>query len=193
MARKEDSEKDTQSKILLEQLNTFTVGPPYGVTGDSVPDTVFEVGDFDRIRNQLNLQLTNMEALNMLNTIGQITNTQGTGPIPNTQVIKTATVTDSSVTATIFRPDPGQVWLWQDWDASVSNGGGANINHYTYVTDGSNTCYIYFNQTTSTTPKDAQPNSVIYVTHDVYAGVQSNIGSISGASVVWKGVFIRVR
>ena len=111
MARKEDSEKDAQSKRLLEQLNTFTVGAAPGQLGDSVPDSVFDVDDFKSIKRQMNLQLTNLEAFNMLNTLGQITNMQSqSGPIPMTGVGKTTGALTSTGKVTVFQPDPGEVW-----------------------------------------------------------------------------------
>jgi len=82
VARKEDSKADKQARLILDQLNTKTVGPPLsttGLTGDQAPDTIFDVDDFRKIRNQINLQLSNVEALNLLNMIGQITNMQAEG------------------------------------------------------------------------------------------------------------------
>jgi hypothetical protein len=196
MARKSDSEKDIQSKILLEQLNTFTVGPAKGQSGDTVPDTVFDVDDFSRIRNQLNIQLNNLEALNMLNTIGQITNMQSmSGPIPGTGVIKQVQVTQASTSATLFRPNAGEVWEFLDWSGAVANGGGATINHYVYMYDAVNdkTVSLMFLQSSTTTPKDAQPGSRLFIDHNMYITVSSGIGSIAGATVDWLGAFIRVR
>jgi hypothetical protein len=113
MARKEDSAKDRQARLILEQLNTKTVGPPLsstGLTGDSAPDTIFTAGDFDKIRNQITLQLSNVEALNLLNTLGQITNMQSqSGPMPGTQTNHQVNITDAATTD-FFIPEEGVVY-----------------------------------------------------------------------------------
>ena len=131
MARKEDSKADKQARLILDQLNTKTVGPPLattGLTGDQAPDTIFTVDDFDKIRNQINLQLSNVEALNLLNTIGQITHTQSNGPIPNTQfcVATTDTAGTGSPSGDIYAPAYGTVWQivaleWKTKNANAIN------------------------------------------------------------------------
>tara|TARA_Y100001972_G_scaffold40779_1_gene50401 strand:+ start:1022 stop:1606 length:585 start_codon:yes stop_codon:yes gene_type:complete len=112
VARRKDAEEDGPSKAILAQLNTKTVGPPLastGLVGDQAPETVFSVTDLDRVSNQVTLQLTNLELMNVLNTVGQVTNTQSqSGPIVGTQKIAGASSTGTAVT--VFRPDPGQVW-----------------------------------------------------------------------------------
>jgi len=108
VARKEDSKTDKQARLILDQLNTKTVGPPLsttGLTGDQAPDTIFDVDDFRKIRNQINLQLSNVEALNLLNMIGQITNMQGYGPIPGTNANYQVTITDETTTDFFVPPE----------------------------------------------------------------------------------------
>ena len=113
MARKVDAEADPASKAILDQLQTKTVGAPpssTGLTGDQLPETIFDVDDFDTVKNQVTLQLSNLELLNVLNTIGQVTNKQSkSGPIPDTQFVsETNSITNSH--KTVFQPDRGQVW-----------------------------------------------------------------------------------
>ena len=193
MAIVDDIKGDKRTKIVLDQTNTKTVGPPLastGLIGDQLPDEVFTAGDFDTVKNQVNLEALNFQLLDSLNTMGQITNMQSqSGPIPGTSVIKTATVSDNSI-ATLFKPDPGQVWLWMNWSASTSGQGGASINHYSYLSDGSVNDALSVITTASTTPKDETPHSVVYVTHEVFASVQS---LITTGSVAWFGSFVRVR
>lgn len=116
MARRKDAEDDRASRIVLDQLNTKTVGAPpssTGLTGDQLPDTIFSVSDFDLVKNQVTLQLQNLELLNVLNTIGQITNTQSqSGPIKSTLDVKSVTLSDKGTAnrQTIHSPDPGEVW-----------------------------------------------------------------------------------
>ena len=114
MARKKDAEEDQASKAILDQLQTKTVGAPpstTGLTGDQLPETIFNVDTFDLVRNQVTLQLTNLELLNVLNTIGQVTNTQSqSGPIPGTSLISGVTASDSNQIVTIFSGRQGQVW-----------------------------------------------------------------------------------
>ena len=122
MARKQDVEQDRQAIIILDQLNTKTVGPPpasTGLVGDQAPNSIFTVGDFDAIKNQINIQVSTMEAMNALNTIGQITSMQSTsGPIPNTSEIKSSgSMTGTNVTATIKAPNIGEVWQLMEAEA----------------------------------------------------------------------------
>ena len=115
MARRKDAEEDRPSRIVLDQLNTKTVGAPpssTGLTGDQLPDTIFSVDDFSLVRNQVTLQLQNLELLNVLNTIGQITNMQSqSGPIPKTgQIVRIDLTSSSPTSGTVFEPGPGEVW-----------------------------------------------------------------------------------
>ena len=103
MARKVDAEADAASKAILDQLQTKTVGAPpssTGLTGDQLPETIFDVDDFETVKNQVTLQLSNLELLNVLNTIGQMTNTQSqSGPIPKTGKVVTLTTTSNGYLA----------------------------------------------------------------------------------------------
>jgi len=116
LARKADAEADSASKAILDQLQTKTAGPPpasTGLVGDLTPESVFSVDDYDQVKNQITLQLSNLEVLNVLNTIGQVTNTQSqSGPIQSTLQVRSATIPDKAVAnrQTLHRPDPGQVW-----------------------------------------------------------------------------------
>lgn len=116
MARRDDALDDSRVLSILEQLKTKTVGVPptaTGLIGDLQPDEVFTAGDFDLVRNQITLEVLNLEILNALNTIGQITNQASqSGPLVGTH--KNVTVTDTETSGNqlgiLFSPDPGQVW-----------------------------------------------------------------------------------
>jgi hypothetical protein len=128
VARKKDAEEDFASKAILDQLNTKTVGPPLastGLTGDQLPETIFKVDDFDQVRNQITLQLSNLEALNMLNTVGQITNMQSqSGPIPNTcEIVTSGTMTGTDVTQTLKTVPAGQVFQIMEAEGKTTQSG----------------------------------------------------------------------
>ena len=130
MARKVDAEQDAASKAILDQLQTKTVGAPpstTGLTGDQLPETIFDVDDFTTVKNQVTLQLSNLELLNVLNTIGQVTNTQSqSGPIPKTSVVVQTVLTTSNLDGVIYAPKPGEVWqvvgVGMVMDAGVQSG-----------------------------------------------------------------------
>ena len=107
---------DKASEMVFTQLNTKRVGAPEsgtGLTGDQAPDSIMAVGDFDRIRNQINIQKRNKQALEVLNEIGRITGMQSqSGPIPNTQFCVSVTDATGSgnVTGDVYVPAPGTVY-----------------------------------------------------------------------------------
>jgi hypothetical protein len=146
VARKKDAEEDFASKAILDQLQTKTVGAPpstTGLTGDQLPQTIFDVADFETVKNQVTLQLSNLELLNVLNTIGQVTNTQSqSGPIPKTSKIVTATATGSSQNVTFFTPNPGEVWSIQGFAQNKTGTFTAGVTGYLIVDDGNQSTSI---------------------------------------------------
>ena len=123
MARKADVIKDPQSRVLLDQLNTKTVGAPpasTGLIGDQAPATIFSVSDLDSIKNQINIEAENIEAMNALVTIGMITQKSSlSGPISGTcELLSSGTMTGTDVTATVKAAPPiGQVWQLMEAEA----------------------------------------------------------------------------
>lgn len=136
---------DEPSKRVIEQLNTKTVGPPLastGLVGDNSPASVIQAGDIDQVRNQIHISEPNVSALNMMNTLSQVSNTQSSsGPIVGTMQIVTGTVSGSGLFATIHRPDPGQIWQICDFDFSLDNPTGS-VNLRLYYQDGTNSVII---------------------------------------------------
>ena len=197
MARKVDAEQDAASKAILDQLQTKTVGAPpstTGLTGDQLPQTIFDVADFETVKNQVTLQLSNLELLNVLNTIGQVTNTQSqSGPIPGTQKIIQTTYTSTGDDATFFRPDPGQVWVIVGGD-TLTSGGTGTINFS--ISDANGVlAFIFRTNVNDQEPifQDGQNANLafpIYLTHEnfLYANITAVATSIR-ASIS----FIRVR
>lgn len=188
MARKKDAEEDYASKAILDQLQTKTVGAPpssTGLTGDQLPETIFGVDDFDLVKNQVTLQLSNLELMNVLNTIGQITNKQSqSGPIPDTGKI---VVVDESTGGqkTIFQPDPGQVWLVTGVSTGAFNASSAVL----LLTDGTNTVELG-QESNANVVFDPTFAGDLYIDNNVYLVVSLN--SVTGQTIV-NASFLRVR
>ena len=191
MARKKDAEEDFASKAILDQLQTKTVGVPpvsTGLVGDQQPETVFTSADFDQVRNQITLELNNVELLNLLNTVGQITNQQSqSGPIVGTQKIVSASSTGTA--ATVFRPDPGQVWELVAISQTRTNATGSTTTALR-LEDGSNTVMLEeFSDNSGEVPLATNEASPIRISYDNYLTVayspSANADSINAfASVI---------
>lgn len=191
MARKVDAEQDTPSKAILEQLNTKTVGPPpasTGLVGDQQPETVFSADNFDQVKNQVTLQLNNLELLNVLNTVGQVSNTQSqSGPIVGTQ--KIVSVSSTGTAATVFRPDPGQVWEVVAISQTRTNATGSTTTALR-LSDGNDTVMLEeFSDNSGEVPLATNEASPIRVSYDNFLTVafspSANADSINAfASVI---------
>mgnify|MGYP003145899955 CR=1 FL=1 len=142
MARRKDAEEDAASKAILEQLQTKTVGAPpstTGLTGDQLPETIFDVDDFDRVKNQVTLQLSNLELLNVLNTVGQVTNTQSqSGPIPKTGEVKEIVATTSGTVVFGFQPNPGEVYQVYGFSIGTMTNRSGSVLHEVRIEDVNN-------------------------------------------------------
>ncbi len=178
---------DKPAEMVYNQLNTKTVGAPEastGLTGDQAPDTIIEVGDFDKIRNQINIQKQNKQALEVLNEIGRITNMQSqSGPIPNTQFC--TSVTDSTgsgnVTGDVYVPAPGTVYQLSAAEWLTKNGSNCRLRIY----DTSNDVVIQISLISSAGIFEL--NEPIYIGHPcklVYQVISSSGDNIIGASLV---------
>ena len=197
MARRKDAEEDRPSRTVLDQLNTKTVGAPpssTGLTGDQLPETVFKIADFDQVKNQVTLQLSNLELLNVLNTVGQITNTQSqSGPLVGTAIIKSVTHT-STGSIDLFAPTEG-TWLFMvaSKDASVT---GDTNNIRLYYGDGSTSIWFAVESGTIDAPFDVLPSGPVYIdgasnpTTKIFSNCQS-IGA--GQTITVSAAFVRVR
>ena len=197
VARKKDAEEDFASKAILDQLQTKTVGSPpssTGLIGDQLPETIFKVTDFDQVKNQVTLQLSNLELLNVLNTVGQVTNTQSqSGPIPDTQKIIQRTYTSTTDDEIFFRPDSGQVWVLVGGD-TVGSGGTGSIQ-WSLTADSSTFALIFQTSVSGQEPigQNSTNNNMmtpIYISHTNY--LYANISAVA-TSVRATLSFIRVR
>ena len=129
MARKKDAQDDPQAKLITQQLNEFTVGPPpleTGLTGDQTPENIFQTEDFDKISNQITLQMKNLEVLNVLNTIGLVTGTNSSsGPLVGSGEVKEVLDTTGSGTpvSTLLEPRPGEAYeiTAANWETKNAN------------------------------------------------------------------------
>ena len=197
MARRKDAEEDPRVVQILEQLNPKTVGPPNpstGLTGDLQPDEVFKATDMDKIKDQITLQLNNLEILNAMTTVGEISNTiSQSGPLPNTMKLASTGRVVSSTTTTLFRPDPGQVWVLSgaQVDASAGSGAVTTVLHYTdtnsaevRIEAASTSGIAEFNITSTAGP--------LYVSHDVYLQITSS-SVAAGEEFIVTGAVVRVR
>ena len=155
MARKEDAEKDEETQRVLDQINTKTVGPPLnktGLTGDQLPESIFSLDDFERIKNQVTLQLRNLELLNVLNTLGQITGTQSvSGPIAGTVDVinfqSTSSGTQVGIIEEGFYKDKGGVYQIFAPAISVSGISGSVQHELRLINDGATTEILDFSTT----------------------------------------------
>ena len=172
MARKVDAEADQASKAILDQLQTKTVGAPpsaTGLTGDQLPNTIFSVADFDTVKNQVTLQLSNLELLNVLNTVGQVTNTQSqSGPIPETQENITKTTTDSNY-VTIKAPKPGEVFQLVGSSAASTTNPVGNVTTEVDIYDSADDVRVLIidisSSSTSDYPLSETNTPPIYIAH----------------------------
>lgn len=88
-------------KRLIDQWNTRTLGGADKLS----------VSDYHLIQDPIHIQDTNIDALELTNTVGQATNTQSqSGPIPDTSQISGVTGADTNQTVTVFAGVAGQVW-----------------------------------------------------------------------------------
>ncbi len=203
MARKKDAAEDQASKRILDQLNTKTVGPPSdatGLTGDQQPETVFKPSDMDLIRNQITLQLSNLEALNVLNTIGNITNTLGdSGPLVAGGSIQTATITStgSSGRQAAVTGKAGQVLLVQGMNASCDTSPGTSITYGIFITQiSTSTSFLISTISSSSTDvgltSDEAFRTPLYIPEDFKLEISaSTLGSAS--SIVLETYLLRTR
>lgn len=188
-------DKDRPSKAIYEQLNTKTVGPPVaatGLVGDQEPASVLKVDAFDKIRNQLQIQLGNDGALETVNKIGQSANmTSSSGPIVGTQKIVTATSTGGTAVS-VFQPDPGQVWELVAISQTRTNATGSTTTALR-LSDGSNTVMLEeFSDNTGEVPLATNEASPIRISYENFLTIAYSPGANADSINAFASV-IRVR
>ena len=196
MARKADALNDKVSSNIEKQLSSFTIGVPdaaTGLVGDLQPETVFTPDDFDRIKNQMTLQMQNLDAFSMLDLLGRLSNTtSSSGPMPGTAKIVTVAAAASGSIATVFQPDPGQVWKLIDITVVWTNNSGT-INASPVLQDEANGNQIFVGRQASTAAHHefpAIPQDSLFITREVFLRGWSAGTFDSGT---WLAAVIRVR
>jgi hypothetical protein len=195
VARKQDAELDRQAKAILEQLNTLTAGPPPAATGkvgDQTPNNVFSPTQLDTVKNQIRLGLDNLEALNVLNTIGEATGTQSSsGPLVGTYYNPMQRIISKTVTTQgqheWFRPAAGEIWALQAAQVLEDDSSYHNI----LLKDNDDNT-IFIGQETGAAAYNPSPHLRIYGSYDMYF-VYEIPTSPGGGNNTLVGSFYRVR
>jgi len=188
MARKEDSQSDKQARRALGQFNSKKVGFPNPDTypsADQMPDVKLSLSDYDKVRSGMNAELDNLEAINVMNTIGRAANLIGYGPIPDTQVVLDITgITNSN--KDVYVPNPGEVWQLVA-AAIITLDGAATMILNLINSDGDKVQIDTFNATSN----PMELNEPIYISNGAFLSVRTSDASGGNARL---GVsVIRVR
>lgn len=168
---------------ILEQWNTKTAGGT----------NKLDVTDFELIQDPIHLQKANYTALEVADLIGRVTNNRSSsGAIPGTAKFVSASVTDTNK-ATLFRPDPGEVWQLLGIGA-VASGGSGTRTYAAYLYDG--TTELNWLSSSSTggnltfTGEGEYPDAPFFFDYNMYCRVQST-GTFD--SIQYNLAVIRVR
>jgi hypothetical protein len=194
MSTKEEVREDIRARRLLERTNPLIVLQGPGISGDNLPANLFTQDDFDQEKRNLFVNLDNFEVINTLNAIGEITGSQSTsGPLVNTMSIKSTGRVVSSTTTTLFRPDPGQVWVMTgaQLDASAGSGSVTTVLHYTdtngaevRIESNATSGIAEYNITSTAGP--------LYLSNEVFLQITSS-SVAAGEEFIVTGAFVRVR
>ncbi len=202
MARKADALIDKQTLTILEQLQTLTVGPPpttSGLTGDHLPANIVSISDYDLVKNQINLEVENLEALNALNTLGRITNLQGFGPIVDSGEITSATISASGSggKVKIATPNKGQVFDIQGMDGTWNTSPSASVTFGFYIHNDETDLELLLGTTSSSSTNPAFDindflNAPFYVTYPF--SLRATVSTLGSATdCVMNCYHVRVR
>lgn len=162
-------------KDLYDQWNTQTLGG----------STKLSVDNFDLIQDGVHVEAPNEPSLELVNLVGQATNTQSqSGPMPDTGRIEEL-VSESSGIQTIFRPDAGEVYQL----TGVSTGTSVNATIVLHLYDGATRVELG-QETGVNVVFNPFTMGVVYVDNNVYlaADYSSNSGETRCVAS-----FIRVR
>lgn len=160
MARKADAIIDPQTLTVLEQLQTKTVGPPpasSGLVGDQLPGNIISISDLELVKNQINLEVDNLEAINALTTVAAIAGLQGYGPIIDTGEITSVTLDGSGSSGKVkcATPGKGQVFDVQGMDGTWNTSPGVSITFGFYIHNDETDVEILLGTTTSSSTNPA--------------------------------------
>jgi hypothetical protein len=202
MVRKRDILRDEQARIILDQLNTKTVGPPptsTGLVGDQAPASIISLSDIENVKNQVNLEANNIDALEALNTIRAITDLKGYGPIVDSGKIHTATITASGSSGgqKVVTPKKGEVLLLGIMDGLWDTSPGSSVTFGYYIVNDQTDAQV-LGGTVSSSSTNASLSLLFdnqmpqYITHPFSVKITvSTMGSAS--SIVISAFTTRVR
>jgi len=103
--------------------------------GDQTPNTIVSLSDIEKVKNQINLEANNIDALEAINTIRAITDLKGYGPIVDSGKISTATITASGSSGgqKVVTPKKGEVLLLGVMDGYWDTSPGSSITFGYYI------------------------------------------------------------
>lgn len=202
MARKADALLDPQTLAILEQLQTKTVGPPpvsSGLTGDQLPNNILSIADLDLVRNQIFTEVANLEALNALNTISEIAKMNGYGPIVDSGVIDSATITGSGTSGKqrLVTPAKGTVVDVCGMDATWNTSPGSSVTFGFYIHNDETDVEILMGTTSSSSTNPGLDvndflNAPFYITYPF--SLRATVSTMGlASSVVLNTYHVRVR
>ncbi len=143
-------------KRLIDQWNTKTAG------GSSK----LSVSDYHLIQDPIHIQDTNIDALELSNTVGQATNTQSqSGPMPGTHenVEVTDTTGSGNPNGVLFQPEAGTVYQLVGASTDTLNATRCELSLW----DGS--IYVEVgSETSAATQFSPGLENPIYITNEVY-------------------------
>lgn len=202
MARKADALIDKETLTILEQLQTKTVGAPStstGLVGDQLPSNIISLDDIDLVKNQVFTEVNNLEALNALNTIRQITDLHGYGPIIDSGKIDQATITQSGASGKtkIVTPQKGQVVEILGINANWNTSPGSSVTFGFYVVNDITDDEVLLGTVSSTATSPGLDNndflySPMYITYPF--SFRATVSTMGSATSVVMGCYnVRVR
>jgi len=155
VARKKDVQDDTEAKQVLNRIGTKVIARPLeatGLTGDSIPSDTLTFENLDTIRSLVRTEESNVEVMNLLNTVFESAGmaSSGLAPIRGTMQTKTAALVDNATSYVDFGPG---VWAVTDIVVTYSGGSGTiTFRAYAYdPTDGNAALELKYGSTTSST------------------------------------------
>jgi len=143
------------------------------------------VSDYELITDRIHVDVENLKAMELKNTVGQATNNQSqSGPIVGTAtLILVESITNSLITA--FKPDPNEVW--QLYAANINTLDGATSMILKLYDDSTQ---VVIDSGTSTSG-EMELNEPVFITSDAWLTVRTSNASSGNAQLAV--AVIRVR
>ena len=198
--------KYTPRSKLYEQTASKTSGPPLvstryqDGTGDAEFTKQITQAEYDRVVNQIYLSEENVELLETVKLLGEVTNRRSSsGPMSGTAKIVASSISTSGDTTIPFTPGDGEVWEFQGVDAERAGSG--QILYQLYLVDSTNGTEVYFYYMKSSDSNvlffsDADSNyfnSPIYFDENVTLKCRATDSGGTLTSVTFSVAVIRIR